>query len=229
MPLSVIQSTAGKQGTAGNGLSITFGSSVTAGNTILVAICSYGPDIPVVTDNLGNVYVCDFRASSTANAVGNSSTHIFRAQSVVGGSCTFTILNNCNVVSTQFWSAGAVECSPVIPTAQSAGGYATTGTAATAGAITTGSANSLVIGTCGSFGATVPVLSTTGFTSFGPSGTAAYVAFDCAYQLYSSIQSSLNMTWTVSSSSWFAGSMAYVSAPSSGGGVPLIGEGLVFN
>ena len=228
MAINVVQAvTAAKQTAAGNGFNITaFSNPVTAGNTIIVPICFYGGSLPVVTDSLGNVYVQDLRTTNS-QAVGNPGVAIFRASSIVGGTAVITIKNGSNADTTQYWVATSIEVTPVTPSVAGPSNTGT-GTTATAGAMTTSAAASLVVGCVETDGNNLATLSTSGFTSIGSASGGTTETFDAEYQIYSSIQTGLNMTWTwAGSTGWRAIAMAYVASPS-GGGVPLIGEGLVY-
>ena len=228
MAITVTQATTtAKQTASGNGLALNaFGSAVTAGNTIIVAISHYSNAIPYVTDSSGNCYVLDARLYN-ASVMTNFGVAILRAVNVAGGTPTITVRNVASTAYTQFWAASAIETSPVNLSVQGTGNNATSATA-TAGALTTLAANSLVIGLAGTDSAGALTISTSGFTQFGTASGGTTETFDAEYQVYSSIQTGLNVTWTLSSVAWRALSCAYVAAPSSGGGVPLIGQGLVY-
>ena len=67
------------------GLTVSFPSNITAGDTIVVSVSSFGSEGSGCTDNLGNTYV----ALETIHAF--STLVVYVATNVVGGACTVTI------------------------------------------------------------------------------------------------------------------------------------------
>ena len=130
-----VQSANAVSGQTASKISVSFASSVTVGNAIIVAIAAVGPAISSVADTQGNTYV---------QAVASGSDAIWYAVNVKGGADTVT----ANFATSTGYSLiyvheyAGLAANPLDQVSTQTG----TGTAVTSGAKTTTQANELIFG-----------------------------------------------------------------------------------
>ncbi len=199
-----IQSTSKVSTQAASGISVSFASSTTAGNAIMVGAAAAGPAVSSVTDTQGNAYV---------QAVASGGSAIWYAVSIRGGADTVT----ANFASSTGFSliyiheyAGLATSSALDQVSSQTG----TGTAVTSGAKTTTQTNELIFGY-----ASVDHCVSTGGTGFTVRQTAGC---NMSEDMIVSAVGTYSATFTQSSSGGWTGLMATFAAAGggSGGGTP---------
>jgi hypothetical protein len=174
--------------------SATFGSSVTAGNTILFCFASFGSSntFNSATDSLGNTY--SVVASNTTNQ--NALAYICASSNVLGGANNVITLH-VNGTVTAFTILGAIEVAGLSASDGSGntnGGSSNT-TQPSTGSFSTSQANDLIIAMFAANTLSGTITDPSGFNRVGiQSGTTSSGIF--TYEIVSSIQSGINPTWS---------------------------------
>jgi lysophospholipase L1-like esterase/PKD repeat protein len=191
-----VQSASNVSTSSASGVSASFTSNTTAGNTIVVAASAAGPAINSVSDSQGNTYV---------QAVVNGSNAIFYAMNVKTGADTIT----ANFASSTTFSLiyiheySGLAANPLDQTSSQAG----TGTVVTSGAKTTTQANELIFGYAG--GDHCIVSGTTGFS------VRQTLYCNMSEDMVVSVAGTYSATFTQNISSNWAGLMATFKAAAS--------------
>jgi hypothetical protein len=214
--------TSASTGTSVN--SATFGSSITGGNAIFLAVSSEkvgggGGTISGATDSNGNTYTID---ASSSSGVGNDITTILSCVNVIGGASN--IITVTPVGNSFLTILGAAEFSGIATSspvdAVSAGDHNSGNANPDTGSLTTTNANDLIYAGFGSggIGGTITA-QPSGFIEVAhhfSSGTDEDGA--SSYSIVSSTQSGINPTWTLSTSpAWNCIGVAYKASAGGGG------------
>ncbi len=195
--ISYLQSASSVSFTSATGVSVSFTSNTTLGNTIVVAASTAGPAISSVADTQGNTYV---------QAVASGSNAIWYATSIKGGADTIT----ANFAASTGFSLiyvheyAGLATSPLDQVSSQTG----TGTAVTSGAKTTTQANELIFGY-----ASVDHCVLSGSTGFSARQTAGC---NMSEDMIVSATGTYAATFTQNVSSGWAGLMATFKAAASG-------------
>ena len=219
--ISVVQSLTPTH-SSGNTTAFTsgaFGSSVTGGNTLLVAVWYEGsavnPSVSSVTDNVSgspNTYVKD----ATVTAPNSLDVcDVWRASNVTGGaSFDFTVnLSNSIVTVTALEVSGLANASPLDGSGSTNSGAAGTGGSPSTGTFSTTNANDLLLCTfAGGFVksdnvTTVP----SGFTDDQQVNNSTIEGGDLCHKIVSATQTGIDPTWscTDNAGAWAAIALAY--------------------
>ena len=195
--ISYLQSASSVSFTSATGVSVSFTSNTTLGNTIVVAASTAGPAISSVADTQGNTYV---------QAVASGTNAIWYATSIKGGADTVT----ANFAASTGFSLiyvheyAGLATSPLDQVSSQTG----TGTAVTSGAKTTTQANELIFGY-----ASVDHCVLSGSTGFSVRQTAGC---NMSEDMIVSATGTYAATFTQNISSGWAGLMATFKAASAG-------------
>lgn len=242
MAITIVQTlSVASGGSIGSVQSSAFGSSVTAGNTIVVAVAGYAltsqTGALVFSDTAGNTYTGDIGKSATGtfNSASWSTRFvaIYRVTNCLGGA-SFKITGTFHDGANNYLDFAAVEVSGLDPTPLDGAGSSLTGTAspATTGAFNTSNANDLIV---------LSVVCDTSGTITGPptnftrmwtvTGSGAKEGGEGDYQIVSSTQTGLNPSWATPGSGWAACAIAYKQFSATGFPssllLPMMGSGVV--
>lgn len=134
MAISLVQTATGNGGNYVLSMNLAFGSSVTAGNLIVVAVCTQTYAVNTITDTLSNTYT-KISDGQTANLNGE----LWYAYNITGGSCTLTVdligtTNYDDIITTAREYSGISTTSPLDVSAENVeGSYGTSHPTGTTG------------------------------------------------------------------------------------------------
>lgn len=198
-PISVPQVSVGAVSAGTTSLSSSFSSAVTSGNAVVVLVTSATSLVSSVTDNQGNSYT----QATSASQSGSSPTiysSIWYALNVNGGSLTVTahfgVSSGCGVSAAEVFGIASLD-----QTNHNVG----TSSPATSGAVTTTQAGEIAFAAMQNL-AVNNIAPPAGWTDvFG--GLSSLLA-ESAYQIFTSVQTGLNPSWTIGGATAFAACIA---------------------
>lgn len=232
MAIAHVQTKAGATvGHTTNTVDLTFDSSTTSGNLIVVAVTSYGATqtCNTVTDTKGNTYT---KIGSVNRSPGDDTIDLFYAKNITGGAShriDVTMANTENIGIAMSEYSGADTSSPLDTNNNSGNG---TGSTATSGSITPSVNNCLIfVGGTDQRLATTTVTAGSGYTLRAMAGTA-----DNSVRVYSEDQiqstaAAITGDFAIGTSvTWAASIAAFKPAVGGGGGasnqyLPMMGIG----
>lgn len=219
MAYAYVQSNGTNTGNSASARDVAFGSNVTAGDLIVVAVSQYFDGTQTVTDSQLNTYSPVSPGQLINNIDSNARGQIFYTIAGSTGACTVRVTpsKSCYMSVAIAEYSGNDTSSPFDSSANANG----TSTTPSSGSITVSNANSLVVGMTWSANNSFSSSAGTGFTQRYTSNTNEPLSYEDGVF---SVNTAATFTQGINSWSCFGASFKPASAPPPSGGYTYIGS-----